>query len=466
MSVAVFQRVFGRLPESRRPDDNAPMATRRPPNGQAPEPPLRVESREELVYLLGEACELEHGLLCEYLYAQFSLKRSVAEGVTSEQLARIKAWETTLIDVVKQEMLHLALATNILTAIGAAPHFERPNFPILSRWYPPDVQIALVPFGERALRHFMYLERPEGMALEDAEGFAALGKMHPLRNDDPQLTAGPEEWHTVGHLYRGIEAGLAHLVDRHGEAGVFIGPLKAQATTQVFEWHQLTAVTDLASASLAIEVIVEQGEGARGDWVNSHFGKFVGILEDFLAERAADPSFEPARPVVPVYLREPPDVEAITLIEDALTRRVADLFNAVYEVILQLQSRYFVHEGETPQEIETLAKTVKHLMNWVMRSLGPVLTSLPVGPQFPGRTAGPAFEIVRPAFFMLPHREAAWKILRERLATLSGVAAELADAPGLGALKALSGNLDGFARDLGGHLDARAAQASAIVTPT
>src|SRR5271165_5536850 len=57
-------------------------------------------------------------------------------------------------------MLHLALATNILTAIGAAPHFERPNFPILSRWYPPGVQIALVPFGERALRHFIYLERP------------------------------------------------------------------------------------------------------------------------------------------------------------------------------------------------------------------------------------------------------------------------------------------------------------------
>src|ERR1700726_5293536 len=139
------------------------------------EPALRVDTREELVYLLGEACELEHGLLCEYLYAQFSLKRSVEEGVTPEQLARIQAWELTIIDVVKQEMLHLALATNILTAVGAAPHFERPNFPILSRWYPPDVQIALVPFGERALRHFMFLERPEGMPLKDAEGFGAVG---------------------------------------------------------------------------------------------------------------------------------------------------------------------------------------------------------------------------------------------------------------------------------------------------
>src|SRR6202048_4263356 len=131
------------------------MANSRPPNGAVAEPPLRVESREELVYLLGEACELEHGLLCEYLYAQFSLKRSVDEGVSPEQLLRIQAWELTMIDVIKQEMLHLSLATNILTAVGAAPHFERPNFPILSPWYPEGVRIALVPFGERALRHFM-----------------------------------------------------------------------------------------------------------------------------------------------------------------------------------------------------------------------------------------------------------------------------------------------------------------------
>ena len=43
--------------------------------------PLQVESPEELVYLLGEACEIEHGLMCEYLYAQFSLKRTAGEGL-------------------------------------------------------------------------------------------------------------------------------------------------------------------------------------------------------------------------------------------------------------------------------------------------------------------------------------------------------------------------------------------------
>ena len=424
-------------------------------NGQGAEPPIRIDTREELVYLLGEASEIEHGLLCEYLYAQFSLKRGLDEGVSQPELDRILAWEATLIDIVKQEMLHLALATNILTAVGAAPHFERPNFPILTRWYPADVQIALVPFGERALRHFMYLERPEGMSLQDAEGFSHVGGMDPIRVDDPQVTPGPEEWHTVGHLYRGIESGLARLVGRYGEEAVFIGPPHAQATTEIFEWKELTAVTDLASASRAIEVIVEQGEGARGDWVDSHFGRFVGILEDFLALRRSDPGFDPARPVMPVYVHEPPDVDDAVLIENPLTRRVGDLFSAVYEVILQLQSRYFVHHGETAAELDTLAKTVKHLMNWVMRSLGPVVTRMPVGPRYPGQTAGPAFDILRPAFYVLPHRQAAWVVLHERLEALGSIADELATEPGLSELSGIARNLHGFAGDFDKHLQER-----------
>ena len=123
----------------------------------AVEPPLRVEHREELVWLLAQACELEHGLMCEYLFAQFTLKRTQQEGLSVQQLAKVAAWERVIVDVTKQEMLHLALAANLLTAIGAAPHLQRPNFPILSRWYPPGVQVALLRFGEPALRHFLYL---------------------------------------------------------------------------------------------------------------------------------------------------------------------------------------------------------------------------------------------------------------------------------------------------------------------
>jgi Ferritin-like len=282
------------------------------------EPALKVDTREELVYLLGQACEIEHGLMCEYLYAQFSLKRATDEGLTAGQLVRVRAWEAAMISVIKQEMPHLALATNILTAIGAAPHFERPNFPILSHWYPPRVQIALVPFGERALRHFIYLERPEGMALDDAAGFAADQHAQPLTVEDAGLVAVPEEWQTVGHLYRGIEAGLASLCARYGEDAVFIGPTRAQADTDIFEWPELTAVTDLASARPAIETIVE---------------------------------------------RLPPDVEAGTVIEDRTTAQVADLANGLYEVVLQVLSRYYIHHGESQAEFDSLAGTAKHLMN-------------------------------------------------------------------------------------------------------
>ena len=82
-------------------------------------------------------------------------------------------------------------------------------------------------------------------------------------------------------------------------------------------------------------------------------------------------------------------------------------------------SRYYIHHGETAAEVNTLARTAKHLMNHVMRDLGPVLTALPVGPSHPGQTAGPTFDIARPASFLLPHQDAAWKIITERLDALA-----------------------------------------------
>jgi hypothetical protein len=247
--------------------------------------------------------------------------------------------------------------------------------------------------------------------------------------------AVPEEYRTVGHLYRGIERGFERLVERHGEARVFLGPPAAQATTEVFEWLELTAVTDLASTKAAIELIVEQGEGARGDWRDAHFGRFVALLEDYLAARAADPGFEPARPVEPAYVRRPPDVEVeVATIGDPLTAQVADLFNAIYETTLQTLSRYFVHSGETDGQVTVLATTAKHLMNWVMRPLGSLLTTLPLAPGRPGLLAGPAFEIVQPSFYVLPHRQAAWRILAERLEELAARAETLSATAGLGQL--------------------------------
>jgi hypothetical protein len=233
---------------------------------------------------------------------------------------------------------------------------------------------------------------------------------------------------------------------------VFIGPARAQAVTDIFEWPELTAVTDLTSARSAVKTLVEQGEGARGDWLKSHFGTFVGILEDLLAAQTADPAFIPARPVEPAYVRLPPDVESGTLIEDPTTAQVADLANGLYEIMLQVLGRYYIHHGETPAELDTLARTAKHLMNWVMRELGPVLTALPLGPSHQGLTAGPTFDIARPTNLLLPHQDAAWKIIKERLDALGDACASLSKQPSLSALAPLSDKLQSMSHDVGTHI--------------
>ena len=43
-----------------------------------PEAPFVIEHREALIYMLCQAAELEHGIMCQYLFAAFSLKDTPA----------------------------------------------------------------------------------------------------------------------------------------------------------------------------------------------------------------------------------------------------------------------------------------------------------------------------------------------------------------------------------------------------
>src|SRR5499427_758620 len=218
----------------------------------APEAPFVIVHREALIYMLCEAAELEHTIMCQYLFAAFSLKQDAGEGLTVEELAAVTRWRRQVSHVAAQEMLHLALVQNMLSAVGAAPHFARPNLPAPARHYPAGVQLLLLPFGEQALRHFMFLERPEGMDLADADGLAAVGRARPALSERDIVPRG-QDFATVGHLYRSIEAGFARLAGKHGEGWLFVGPPRAQATEACFRWPELIAVTDLASAQRAIE---------------------------------------------------------------------------------------------------------------------------------------------------------------------------------------------------------------------
>ena len=54
-------------------------------------------------------------------------------------------------------------------------------------------------------------------------------------------------------------------------------------------------------------------------------------------------------------------------------------------------------------------------MAGVLRPLGDLITTLPVGPEHPGRNAGPSFELFYEDDDLLPHRESAWALLEERV---------------------------------------------------
>ena len=97
-------------------------------------------------------------------------------------------------------------------------------------------------------------------------------------------------------------------------------------------------------------------------------------------------------------------------------------------------------------------------MTQAIKPLGDLITTLPAGPEYPGRTAGPSFELFYESDYVLPHREAAWVLLAERIEQ----AAAFCEPPGAGVTPEVSGKLAqvrdalaAIARSLAAHLPSR-----------
>ena len=116
--------------------------------------------------LLRQAAELEHTLCLQYLYAAFTLKQGGDTGLSSSQAAVNVQWYQQMTHVAIQEMYHLLLASNLLTALGEAPNLWRPNFPFPGNRY-SDIGLVstLTPFGYPTITRFLCWEQP------DAEGW-------------------------------------------------------------------------------------------------------------------------------------------------------------------------------------------------------------------------------------------------------------------------------------------------------
>jgi CDGSH-type Zn-finger protein/uncharacterized Fe-S cluster protein YjdI len=406
---------------------------------------IRISSREDVLYLLSEAAAIEHNLMCCYLYAAFSLKRSSEDGLTQEQIDILNRWRGVMIGVSIEKMAHLTLVSNLTCALGGRPNFERPNFPVPPGYHPDDVVVRLAPFNMDTLDHFIFLERPAGSSVVDGASFSQRSSYRRVAGAR-RVMPSSQDFLTVGDLYLGIRDGLDTLARAVGEKNLFCGPADRQISPAVASLPGLCIVTDLASAHAAIDTIVVQGEGAPTHRGDSHFARFQAIKTEYEALLAQDPGFVPARPVAdnPVMRKPPIDAANRVYIDEPVAALAVDLANALYGQMLRFLVQGFGRTKPTLADQMLLVDGAVAAMQ-CMVPVAEALTKLPASRSRPGITAGMTFGMLRN---LAPAIEgpSEWQLMAERVRELAQAGSEIARlVPGLGEI---AQRLDGLATQL------------------
>jgi hypothetical protein len=334
---------------------------------RAPHPPyMRTATLGDLQRALQQAIELEHSTIPPYLTALFSIKdghnRAVAEIIRS---------------VVIEEMLHMALACNLLNAIGGEPRIGVPGFvPQYPSKLPgglrPDLTVSLRKASIEQIQHvFMGIEEPEE-------------------------TSSPRARHalTIGWFYEEIKRGLKTLHDEDPKLFERGDPAR-----QVSGWRgpgELFAVSDLKTAKRAIREITDQGEGtspidpADGYDEIAHFYRFEEIVrgrrivleKDGYSFTGPEVRFDPDG-VWPMI----DDPSPSKLPAGSLVQRRSDQFDDLYWSLLAV-----LHEAFNGRP-ERLDSAIELMFSLEVAAKKLVATPLAPGAQ---QTAGPAFRDPRP----------------------------------------------------------------------
>lgn len=357
-------------------------------------------SREKILHALYEAAELEQNLMCTYLYAAFSLKDGEGEGLSAAEAEAVARWRRAILDVAVDEMSHLVAVWNITLALGGAPRFGRTNFPIEPGRLPAGIAVKLAPFGDAAIQHFLYLERPESSGEGDGAGFAP-DEAAPRTPRSFRLTPTGYDYATIGAFYQAIEADLRALAGAIGEAALVCGDPALQLTPDEVDLKGAQAVTGLDSALAALAEIIVEGEGAPADSDDSHFRRFVAVRDEMRTLTALNPDFAPAHPAAtnPV-LRKPPSPAGRIWIDDPDAIAAVDLANAIYVLALRLLAGACALSRPNPDKALYVGAAIG-LMH-ALTAIAERAARLPAGPSNPGCNAGVSFTALREAAWLPP----------------------------------------------------------------
>jgi hypothetical protein len=401
----------------------------------------RTCTREQLLHLLAEASEMEHNLLCCYLFAAFSLKRAPIDSLHEDESRAIESWRKSIMSVAVEEMAHLAIVANLAVSIGARPHFNRPNLPVAPGYHPAGIVVKLAPFNMATLDHFIFLERPDGVALPDGEGFESE-VVYARSSRRGALMPHAPDYETIAEFYKNIRDGFISLAGELGESKLFCGDAGMQVGPDVVSIPGLAAVTGLESALLAIDTIIVQGEGSGADAQNSHFARFCAIKVEYTRLMTERPGFAPARPVATdPLMRRPITADDRTYVESRPAADVLDIANALYNLLLRLLGQAYARGPEAPGAKRVLMDAAMTVMH-VFGTTAEYLTTLPAGDDAPGINAGVTFTVLRATESLLEGK-GEWAVIGERVDEIArrmrAVSAEApALQPGLQQLEKLS----------------------------
>jgi hypothetical protein len=357
--------------------------------------PIVVGHREQLFHLLAEASEIEHTLMCSYLYAAFSLRDSEDPAFSEVEAEAVRRWRKSIVAVATEEMSHLLTVANLSVAVGGRPHFGRPNFPVAAGYFPSGVVVRLTPFSLDTLQHFIFLERPRGVSHDDGAGF---DYEHEYEREEAfhGLMPSVQDYATVGALYEALKQNLIDAAGRTGESALFVGSRSAQVGPDVVSLEGVNTIGSLDEALSAIDQLVEQGEGAPGDRDDSHYRRFLAMREEYVGLTHANPAFQPAWPVAdsPV-MRRPPEAEDKIFVESAEAAPVLDLANAIYSVLLRCLVQAFGRDGRQAQAEQKRYVGIAIELMHCLAVASTVLAKLPASPHHPGVTAGMTFTMLR-----------------------------------------------------------------------
>src|SRR5688572_6792282 len=346
----------------------------------------RLAPRDEVVFLLHTAAEVEHALLVQYLYAAFSLG---GPAVPADKVGLVAGWRNDLRRIAMEEMAHLASVQNLLRLLGGPLNFEREDYPFLSNFYP--FHFKLERLSKTSLAKYIFAEMPEGIEGAEIEEIKARATES---NNEISLNR-------VGALYKQIITMLGSLRDEDlSSAGVEFEALPDDWT------HGLSnlivrKMTSLDQAIAVIGEIAQQGEGPRDlspeALANSHFARLLGIYRNFPEEGAWQATHNV--PDNPSTAFDPLEDESMEQgrITNKRSRRWAQLFNLRYRMLLFDLAHALHLSGPT----EKTGVRTEHgvVIDWTFAEmtnlavLASVLTTLPQHEPEDASMAAPPFEL-------------------------------------------------------------------------